>query len=137
MVSEAKKAAIEVEPLLEEAKQPRRGRPRREVTDDEAHRRVTLKEMRAQTRALKGIRAMLGESGGGQSHVPHCRFGRYFLAMEGQPGAVGLEAAVNELLAEWTSEGWYPLHVTSQSGIFDAEGAQLRGDHFTILWGHD
>lgn len=137
MVSEAEKAAIEVEPLLKEVKQPRRGRPRREVTDDEAYRKVTLKEMRVQSRALKGIRAMLGESGGGQSYVPHCRFGRYFLAMEGQPGAVGLEAAVNELLAEWTSGGWYPLHVSSQPGIFDAGGGELKGDHFTILWGHD
>lgn len=137
MVSEAEKANVEVTPVLEEAKQPRRGRPRREVTDTEAYRKVTLKELRVGNRILKGIRAMLGESGGGRSHVPHCRFGRYFLAMEGQPGAVGLEVAVNELLAEWTSEGWYPLHVTSQSGIFDAEGAQLRGDHFIILWGHD
>jgi len=137
VVSEAEKADAEMTPVLDEAKQSKRGRPRREVTEDEAYRKVSLKEMRVQTRVLKGIRAMLGESGGGQSHVPHCRFGRYFLAMEGQPGAVGLEAAVNELLGEWTSEGWYPLHVTSQPGVFDAGGGQLTGDHFTILWGHD
>jgi len=136
--SEAEKAAAEVDPLLEEAQQPRgRGRPRKEVTNEEAFRKVILKVMRSQDRSLRGIKAMLGETGGGQPNVPYCRFGRYFLAMEGQPGAVGLEAAVNELLAEWTSGGWYPLHVSSQPGIFDAGGGQLKGDHFTILWGHD
>lgn len=138
MVSEAEKADAEVTPELEEAKKPTRGRPRREVTNEEAWRKVMLKVLRSQDRSLHGIKkAMLTETGGGQPSVPHCRFGRYFLAMEGQPGAVGLEAAVNELLAEWTSGGWYPLHVSSQSGIFDAGGGQLTGDHFTILWGHD
>ena len=138
MVSEAEKADAEVTPELEEAKKPTRGRPRREVTNEEAWRKVMLKVLRSQDRSLHGIKkAMLTETGGGQPSVPHCRFGRYFLAMEGQPGAVGLEAAVNELLTEWTSGGWYPLHVSSQPGIFDAGGGQLNGDHFTILWGQD
>ena len=137
-MSEAEKAATEVEPLLEEAKRSTRGRPRKEVTDEQAFRKVMLKVLRSQDRSLHSLKnAMLSESGDGQPRVPHCRFGRYFLAMEGQPGAVGLEAAVNELLTEWTSRGWYPLHVSSQPGIFDAGGGQLNGDHFTILWGHD
>lgn len=133
MVSEVERATVDVKPLLEEAKKPRKGRPRREVTDEEAYRKVSLKVMRSVNRSLKGIRGMLG--GGGRSQ--ECRFGSYFLAIEGQPGAAGFEAEVNRLLAEWTSEGWYPLHVSSQPAIFDAGGGEVRGMSFTVLWGHD
>jgi len=38
VVSEAKKADAEVTPELEEAKIPTRGRPRKEITDNEAER---------------------------------------------------------------------------------------------------
>jgi len=135
MVSEAEKAATVVEPLLEEAKQPRRGRPRKEITDDEAFRRVSLKEQRAQTRALKGIRAMLGEGGGGRAK--HVEIAQYFMPMQGMPASDALEAEVNRLIARYPAEGWYPLYVTSQPGTLDAEGGEIKGDSFTILWGHD
>lgn len=137
MVSQVDEAKKEIEPLLEEAKQPTRGRPRKETTDDEAYRKVSLKVMRSMDRSLRGVKAMLGEGGGGRPR--EVRIGRYFLAMQGMPGATGLEDEVNRLLAEWASQGWYPVgHVTSQSGVFDTGvGGQLQGDVITILWGHD
>ena len=128
-------AGLEAE--LEEAKKPVRGRPRREVTDEEAYRTVMLQQARAQTRAMKAMKAMIAKVGG--SRPRQLMVGRYFLANSGQPGVEGFEAAVNELLAEWTSQGWYPVgHVTSQPGILElAEGGQVDGRDLTILWGHD
>jgi len=134
--SEAEKADAEVTPVLEEAKKPRgRGRPRKEVTDDEAYRKVTLKGQRAMVRALKGIRAMLGEGGGGRAK--HVEIAQYFMPMQGMPASDAIEAEVNRLIARYPAEGWYPLYVTSQPGELDAGGGVVRGDHFTILWGHD
>jgi len=135
VVSKAEKAAAEVAPELEKAKKPKRGRPRKEVTDEEAYRQVMLKEQRGQTRALKAIRAMLGEGGGGRAK--HVEIAQYFMPMQGMPGSDAIEAEVNRLIARYPAEGWYPLYVTSQPGTLDAQGGQVKGDQFTILWGHD
>ena len=138
MENESEETMFEVESSLDEAKKPERGRPRRDVTDEEAFRRVMLKEARQQSRALKAIRAMLPAIGGGRSFGNYCRFGRYFVPIQGLPGTEAIEAEVNRLLGEWTSEGWYPVHVSSQPGILDfVEGGQMKGSDVIILWGHD
>lgn len=131
--------ALEAEAALEEAKKPHSGRPRREITDEQAFRMIMVEQAKAQTKALKAMKAMLAEAvGGGRYYGKHCRFGRYFLPMMGLPGSDALEAEVNRLLSEWTSEGWYPIHVTSQPGRLElAAGGELRGLDMTILWGHD
>jgi len=78
---------------------------------------------------------MLSESGGGRAR--YVEVGRYFIPMEGMPASDAIEAEVNRLIARYPAEGWYPLYVTSQPGTLDAGGGQVKGDHFTILWGHD
>ena len=145
MSEESEETMFEVESSLEEAKKPVRGRPRREITDEEAFRAVMLKEARQQSRALKAIRAIFGDLatmppviGGGRSFGNSCRFGRFFVPIQGLPGTDAIEAEVNRLLGEWTSEGWYPVHVASQPGILDfVEGGQMKGSDVIILWGHD
>lgn len=138
MARKKDKDAREAEAALQEAKKPKPGRPRKELTDEEAFRKLLVKEAKAQTRALKGMKAMIAEVGGGRHYGKHCMFGSYFLPMWGLPGADAVMAEANRLLSEWTSDGWYPVHVTSQPGNLDlVEGGQMRGQDVTILWGHN
>jgi len=137
-MARGKKDADSVEAELEEAKKPQPGRTRKELTDEAAFRKLMIQQTKAQTRALKAMKAMLSQVGGGRNYGKHCMFGSYFLPMWGLPGADGVMAEANRLLTEWTSEGWYPVHVTSQPGTLEvAEGGQMRGQDVTILWGHD
>lgn len=138
MVKKEDADLLKIEEDLEEAKQPKRGRPRREVTDEEAFRKLMIQQAKAQTRALKAMKAMLSQVSGGRYFGKQCMFGSYFLPMWGLPGADAVMAEANRLLSEWTSEGWYPVHVTSQPGELQfAEGGSMRGQDVTILWGHD